>query len=116
MATGLYTRSSRIQVETRRPETCACFGSSGQDDRGIGCERIGIVRRRLPGCVHRHKYRLALVDQGECVLRYDNEAGKSDHRHLGAVEAPYQFTTIERLLEDFDADTQAYLDEHPGHR
>jgi len=72
--------------------------------------------RRLPGSAHRYKYRLALVDQGVCVLRYDNDAGKGDHRHRGAVETPYQFTTIERLLEDFDADTRVYLDEHPGHR
>ena len=71
--------------------------------------------RRLPGSAHRYEYRLALVDQGDCVLRYDNEAGKGDHRHLGGAEAPYHFTTIERLLEDFDADTRGYLDEHPGH-
>jgi Family of unknown function (DUF6516) len=34
---------------------------------------------------HLFKYRLALVINGLCVLRYDNEAGKGDHRHAGAV-------------------------------
>ena len=59
---------------------------------------------------------MALVDREECVLRYDNEAGKGDHRHIGAEAASYQFTTIDQLLADFDADIGKYLDEHPHHR
>ena len=31
--------------------------------------------------IQRFKYRLALVADSVCVLRYDNEAGKGDHRH-----------------------------------
>ena len=42
--------------------------------------------RRLPGSTHRYKYRLALIDQEECVLRYDNESGKGDHHHQDASE------------------------------
>jgi hypothetical protein len=40
---------------------------------------------------------------GRTVVRYDNETGKVDHRHLGAdeVEIPYQFSSIEKLLDDF---------------
>ena len=72
--------------------------------------------RHLPGSEHRYKYRLALVDLGICVLRYDNESGKGDHRHRGAEETPYRCTTIEALLEDFDAETGRWLDEHPHHR
>ncbi len=72
--------------------------------------------RRLPGSEHRYKYRLARIDREECVLRYDNESGKGDHYHRGVEEAAYRFTTIEQLLEDFDADTRKYLDEHPHHR
>jgi hypothetical protein len=53
---------------------------------------------------HLFKYRLALVVDGLCVLRYDNEAGKGDHRHVGAVESPYTFTTPEQLYADFMAD------------
>ena len=37
----------------------------------------------------------------ECVLRYDNEAGKGDHKHLGETEVPYNFTTLEQLVADF---------------
>lgn len=58
----------------------------------------------LPDSVHDKKYRLAYVVQGECVLRYDNEAGKGDHRHIGARECEYAFSTIEKLLADFQQD------------
>jgi hypothetical protein len=37
----------------------------------------------VPGSAHGYKYRLALVVNGICVLRCDNEAGKGDHRHIG---------------------------------
>ena len=53
------------------------------------------------GSLHSFKYRLALVVNGECVLRYDNEAGKSDHKHVGEEEIPYVFTTPKMLLTDF---------------
>jgi len=55
----------------------------------------------LPGSPHRFKYRLALVVRGNCVLRFDNEAGKGDHKHLGRKEIPYVFTSPQTLLDDF---------------
>lgn len=58
----------------------------------------------LPGSAHPYKYRLALVVKDICVLRYDNEAGKGDHKHLGSREIPYQFTDLKRLTQDFWAD------------
>jgi hypothetical protein len=51
---------------------------------------------------------LAYVVRGECVLCYDNEAGKGDHRHLGAVEAPYHFTTPAQLLAEFWSDVDRW--------
>jgi hypothetical protein len=38
---------------------------------------------------------------GQCVLRYDNEAGKGDHKHIGASETPYTFESPAKLLSDF---------------
>ena len=67
--------------------------------------------RRVVGSAHDYKYRLALVVSGECVLRYDNEAGKGDHRHMGAGEQPYRFTDIDALIADFLADVRSVLDE-----
>ena len=55
----------------------------------------------VPGSAHAFKYRLAFVGDGVCVLRYDNEAGKGDHKHVGEEQMPYVFTTPVRLLEDF---------------
>jgi Family of unknown function (DUF6516) len=77
------------------------------DERRVIAENafVEMMVWRLPrpvrGSAYRFKYRLALVEMGVCVLRYDNEAGKGDHRHIGAVEKPYEFTTPEALLDDF---------------
>jgi hypothetical protein len=49
----------------------------------------------------RPRYRLALIVDGICVLRYDNEAGKGDRRHIGKTEKRYNFTNSEDLLTDF---------------
>jgi hypothetical protein len=54
--------------------------------------------------LHRFKYRLAYVVLGECVLRYDNELGKGDHRHFDGKESLYVFTTPEQLVTDFQND------------
>jgi hypothetical protein len=51
---------------------------------------------------------LAYVVRGVCVLRYDNEAGKGDHRHVGPVETAYRFTTPAQLLADFWAEVDRW--------
>lgn len=66
------------------------------------------VPRVLKGSSHTLQYRLALVVAGECVLRYDNEAGKGDHRHMSDVESPYAFSDVETLLADFWTDVDAW--------
>jgi hypothetical protein len=55
----------------------------------------------LSGSRHGFKYRLALVVDGNCVIRYDNEAGKGDHRHIGQHEIPYDFRSARALIDDF---------------
>ena len=66
------------------------------------------IPRLVKGSAHRFKYRLALVVAGECVLRYDNESGKGDHRYSGDVETSYSFSSYEKLLADFWADVDAW--------
>lgn len=73
--------------------------------------RIWRVPRSVRGSWHAYKYALAYVVRGECVLRYDNEAGKGDHKHLGAVEMPYRFTTPAALLADFWRDVDRWRSE-----
>jgi hypothetical protein len=55
----------------------------------------------LPGSSHAFKYRLAFVVDEVCVLRFDNEAGKGNHKHIGGKEAPYTFTSLAQLVADF---------------
>jgi hypothetical protein len=57
---------------------------------------------------HGFKYRLALVVNGRCVLRYDNERGKGDHKHVGDSSIPYVFTTTQALLVDFWDDVDSW--------
>lgn len=75
-----------------------------------------LVLWRLPkpieGSVHGFKYRLAYVVHGVCVLRYDNEAGKGDHRHVDGTERAYAFTTPEQLIADFQRDIERWNDEN----
>jgi hypothetical protein len=53
---------------------------------------------------HGIKYRLYFgLANGSCLLRYDNEKFKGDHRHIREREEPYMFSTIEQLLLDFEA-------------
>jgi hypothetical protein len=70
---------------------------------------VWLLPRTLPASAHRFKYRLALVVNGECVLRYDNEAGKGDHRHMYGREEGYEFAGIDRLLADFRADVERLM-------
>jgi uncharacterized protein DUF6516 len=64
--------------------------------------------RATRGSSHRFKYRLALVSDGICVLRYYNEAGKGDHRHIRDAEAPYAFVDPDTLLADFWRDVEEW--------
>jgi hypothetical protein len=75
-----------------------------------------LVIWRLPkpsaGSAHSYKYRLALIVNDECVLRYDNEAGKGDHRHTRTREFEYAFESPEKLVQDFLRDARRFLREN----
>jgi len=80
------------------------------DERHVlGDRSFAEIVWRLPraarGSTHHFKYRLAL---GVCVLRYDNEAGKGDHRHVRNVEEPYRFVDAGTLLADFWRDVEEW--------
>jgi hypothetical protein len=57
--------------------------------------------RAVAGSSHRFKYRLAFVVDEVCVLRFDNETGKGDHKHIGERQVAYRFTSLEKLVSDF---------------
>lgn len=72
---------------------------------------VEVVVWRLPPTdlerPHGLKYRLVYVRDGRRVVGYDNERGKSDHRHFRNTEARYAFRSLEGLLNDFFRDVDA---------
>ncbi|MFZ3017044.1 MAG: DUF6516 family protein [Gallionella sp.] len=70
------------------------------------------VPEPLSGSKHCYKYRLAFVAAGECVLRYDNEAGKGDHKHVNGKEVKYRFVSVDQLVADFFEDVKRWRDEN----
>jgi hypothetical protein len=70
--------------------------------------------RKLAGSEHSFKYRLALIVRGVNVLRYDNEAGKGDHRHIGQREFAYHFVDLDQLKIDFWRDVEEWQKQQSG--
>ena len=62
------------------------------------------IPKPVASSARRYKYRLAYVVDGDCVVRFDNEVGKGDHRHFNGKESAYAFTTPEKLVADFQRD------------
>lgn len=73
-------------------------------DNAFASIRILEVEPPISGSQHQYKYSLAYIVDGECVMRYDNERGKGDHKHIHHREYPVIFTTIENLIVSFQAD------------
>ncbi len=76
------------------------------DDGSIIQISIWALPEPVPPCTHRYKYRLYFGRDGRCFVRYDNERGKGDHKHIGDIETVYTFSTLETLLRDFYEDIQ----------
>jgi hypothetical protein len=60
------------------------------------------------GSDHTFKYRLALVSGGVCVLRYDNEVGKGEHKHVDGREVAFAFVYLDTLLDAFFAEVEQW--------
>lgn len=79
-----------------------------RDDGSI----VGIVVWRVPEpiypCTHPFKYRLYFGTSDVCRVRYDNERGKGDHRHVGKAEESYRFESLTQLLADFRRDVETW--------
>jgi hypothetical protein len=71
-----------------------------RDDGSIVEIVIWELPEPLPPSTHHYKYRLYFGADGVSRVRYDNERGKGDHRHIGSEEFDYIFASLEQLLED----------------
>jgi hypothetical protein len=60
-----------------------------------------------PDRPHGLKYRLWAGRDGKTLVRYDNESGKGDHKHVGRAEKPYVWRGMSTLVEDFLNDVEA---------
>jgi len=73
---------------------------------------VEIIAWKVPqpvrGNSHFYKYSFALVVENKCVLRYDNEAGKGDHKHIGRREEPIIFADLKTLRRAFFADVDRW--------
>lgn len=65
--------------------------------------RLWRVPEPVPPSEHGFKCALFYGRPGERLVLYDNERGKGDHKHILEVETPYEFTTPDKLIEDFEA-------------
>ena len=86
------------------------------NDRARVSLAIWRVPEPLRGSIHFFKYRLALIVDDVCVMRFDNEAGKGDHKHVDGVEYPYTFVGVPELRRDFALEAGRWLDRHPDVR
>ena len=77
-----------------------------RDDGSIVEAVIWELPEPFPPGVHRYKYRLFYGTPSEERVRYDNERGKGDHRHLNGNEESYIFSSVDQLLDDFARDIQ----------
>lgn len=82
-----------------------------RDDGAIVEVVVWQLPEPLPPCTHRFKYRLYFGSGNSSRVRYDNELGKGDHRHLNEAETPYNFITVEQLLDDFERDVAHWSQE-----
>lgn len=77
-------------------------------DGGIVELVIWRLPQPTPDRSHGLKYRLYFGRDGKCLVRYDNESGKGDHRHVKGREEQYRFVSVSRLRRDFEADMRKY--------
>lgn len=68
--------------------------------------RVWRLPATSPERPHGLKYSLFYGRAGERIVGYDNETGKGDHLHYRDREWPYRFSSLERLIEDFEADVR----------
>jgi hypothetical protein len=61
---------------------------------------------------HGLKYSLFYGRDGKRIVGYDNEHGKSDHKHVHEVQSRYKFESVNQLVADFLADVERVKNEH----
>ena len=103
-----WTRGGYIASMQYMPAVLVAQAREVRDDGSIIEIVVWELSEPLAPSTHRYKYRLYYGAAGVNRVRYDNERGKGDHRHLGDREDDYAFTTVEQLLADFERDVNEW--------
>ena len=56
------------------------------------------------------KFSIALIKNEKRVYGIDNHENRPPHIHIRNKIQPYEFTTVEKLIEDFYTEFHKYLD------
>lgn len=86
---------------------------SQKDIKGEYIRQMIVWRLEKPvlGCSHCFKYRFYFgTNDGTCLVRYDNERGKGDHKHIDGKEVSYLFKGLKQLFSDFSADIEQFME------
>lgn len=79
-----------------------------RDDGSVVEIVVWRLQQPLSPCLHPYKYRLYFGAGNQCRVRYDNERGKGDHRHVNNTEEVYRFVSLSQLLDDFQHDVETW--------
>lgn len=94
----VYDAMYASNASAQKQRNASQWSASG--DRDLACSNSSV------GHAYNFKYSLYAGCKGRCLVRYDNERSKGDHRHYGEQEEAYVFRSIDRLIEDFIADVE----------
>lgn len=111
-----YCARKQTRVELAEVHVvCRCAQAIGHAEKHLNrVGALGGVARATPDRRHALKYRLYFSRGKKCLVRYDNEAGKGDQRHVMGREEPYRFASVAKLRRDFEADIQKCGDGDAG--
>ncbi len=69
------------------------------------------VPQPVPPSEHEFKYSLFYGRKGQRIVGYDNERGKGDHKHIRGQEMSIEFSSVDKLVEDFLNDVKEQRDD-----
>ncbi|MCX5812203.1 MAG: DUF6516 family protein [Proteobacteria bacterium] len=80
------------------------------DEKGNTLEiKIWKISKPTKDKPHGYRYSLVYIVDGKRVVGYDNGERKGDHRHMGNEQEDYEFTSIDKLFNDFYEDVRRFL-------
>lgn len=76
----------------------------GYSDKSFAELGLWQARVQYTGSTHESSIGWPFVVDGVCVVRYDSEIGKGDHRRFGSKEGACAFESPDNLIADFQRD------------